>query len=165
MLSVGARFWFSRDMVTTPPLDAVTGVLHALQTRHLTPAVGGSGLLVALGLAEIAHDWDVTVDAADSAVITALNDAGMKYRDGTSRDGIYATRKRYVVDGGNHDVDLLVYFALRGPNGVVRLPNRVTGWWHGLPLADPGVWAQAYRLLNRPAKAEALEHWLAANRP
>jgi hypothetical protein len=134
--------------------------VDALTVHGLNPALGGSGLLVALGLADVARDWDVTVDGGNTAVIAALDDSGLKYRDGTVRDGIYATGRRYVVDGGGHDVDLLVNFALHAPTGAETLLTRVTGRWRGIPLADPAVWARAYRLLGRGAKAEALERWL-----
>ncbi|MBO0882449.1 MAG: hypothetical protein J2P17_19380 [Mycobacterium sp.] len=135
-------------------------MVQALTVHGLNPALGGSGLLVALGLADVAHDWDVTVDAPNTAVIAALADAALEYRDGTIREGIYATSRRYVIDGGSHDVDLLVNFALHTPTGIETLPTRVTGRWRGIPLADPAVWARAYRLLGRGAKAEALERWL-----
>jgi hypothetical protein len=138
----------------------VARVVEALTGHGLNPALGGSGLLVALGLDDVAHDWDVTVDATNTAVIAALGDAGLPYRDRTIRDGIYATSRRYVIDGGGHDVDLLVNFALRTPTGIATLPTRVTGQWCGIPLADPAVWARAYRLLGRGAKADALERWL-----
>lgn len=144
-----------------PPLDVVTAVIDALRADGLVAAVGGSGLLVALGLADVAHDWDVTVDAAPASVAAALGRGGLACRDRTERGGIYASAARYVVDGGDHQVDLLVNFALRGPDGVERLPTLVSGGWRGLPLADPAVWARAYRLLGRTPKAVALEQWLA----
>lgn len=135
-----------------------------MRAHGLVPALGGSGLLVALGLAETAHDWDVTVDAPVAAVDTALRLGGLSYTDATSGDALYATRRRYVIDGGDHQVDLLVGFALCGPAGVERLPTRVTGTWQGIPLADPVVWERAYTLLNRPEKAAALRRWLASGR-
>jgi hypothetical protein len=147
--------------VSVPPLAVVTAVIGALRADGLVAAVGGSGLLVALGLAEVARDWDVTVDASPASVEAALGRSGFAYRDGTERGGIYASAARYVVDGADHQVDLLVDFALLGPDGVERLPTLVTGGWHGLPLADPAVWARAYRLLGRTPKAVALERWLA----
>lgn len=139
-----------------PPLATVTAVVEALARAGLTPAVGGSGLLVALGLADLANDWDVTVDAGPEAVRAALRAAGLEFRDATSRADPYRTAQRLVVDGGDHDVDVLVGFALAGPRGTERLPVRVTGRWRGLPLADPAVWRRAYALLGRPEKAALL---------
>jgi hypothetical protein len=148
-------------LVSTPPLATLAHVIDVLERNGLTPALGGSGLLVGLGLADHANDWDVTVDAPNDAVAAALDEAGVGYRDATVRDDAYATGIRYVIDGGDHDIDLLVNFALRGPSGVEALPTRVTGRWQGLPLGDPAVWLRAYRLLGRPSRADVLERWLA----
>ncbi|WP_152360512.1 hypothetical protein [Microlunatus speluncae] len=144
-------------VVHTPPLGGVHRLVAVLQVASWRPALGGSGLLVALGLADTAADWDVTVDAPVESVIAALDRAGLAYRDETRSDGSYASDRRLVFDG---PIDLLINFALRGPDGVEQLPTRVTGCWRGLPLADPVVWARAYRLLGRDAKAELLEQTL-----
>lgn len=117
-------------------------------------------MLVALGLAEIAHDWDLTVDSPDSAVREVLDEGGYRFADGTGGDPLYATRRRFVIDGGDHSIDLLVGFALRSADEVVPLPSRATGSWKGLPLADPVVWEQAYTLLGRREKAAMLRQWL-----
>ena len=144
-------------VVQTPPLGGVHRLVAVLQLASWRPAIGGSALLVALGLAEGARDWDVTVDAPEEAVVAALDRAGLAYRDETRTDGIYASDRRLVLDG---PIDLMINFALRGPDGVERLPTRVSGCWRGLPLADPAVWARAYRLLGRDAKAALLEESL-----
>lgn len=149
-----------------PPTDVVTGVVRLLRAHGMEPALGGSGLLVALGLAETANDWDLTVDAPEDAVRAALDEGGFRFSDGTTRARPYATRRRFVVDGGDHAIDLLVGFALWSPEEeLISLPTRVTGWWKGLPLADPLVWERAYVLLGRPAKAALLRRWLADAAP
>ncbi len=135
-------------------------VVEVLQAEGMRPAIGGSGLLVALGLSDVANDWDLTLDAAPSTVTEALDRAGVQYSDGTYAGDRYGTGCRYVVDGGDHQVDVVVNFSLREASGVTALPARVTGEWRGLPLADPVVWARAYRLLDKPNKAELLERWL-----
>ncbi|MEU6115888.1 hypothetical protein ABZ840_15355 [Streptomyces sp. NPDC047117] len=144
----------------TPPVDVVMRVVRSLRARGMEPALGGSGLLVALGLTEIAHDWDLTVDSPEAAVREALDDGGFRFSDGTGGDPLYATRRRFIIDGGGHSIDLLVGFALRSADEVVPLPSQVTGSWRGLPLADPVVWERAYVLLGRPKKAAALRQWL-----
>lgn len=140
----------------TPPFGAVTRLVDALRSAGLTPALGGSGLLVALGLADTAHDWDLTVDAPEARVRAALDAGGFSYADRTSDTAPYATARRFVIAAGDHEIDLLLHFALHGPAGPEPLPTRVTGTWRGLPLADPVVWARAYDLLGRPEKAAAL---------
>ncbi|SDS45855.1 hypothetical protein [Microlunatus soli] len=138
----------------TPPLADALRVIIALREHGLEPAVGGSGLLLGLGLVHVAHDWDITVDAPVAHVLDALTIGGLAYRDETLTGGVYASDRRLVLDG---PVDLLVNFALHGPNGVEPMPSRVTAHWRGLPLADPTVWARAYRIMGRIDKAILLD--------
>lgn len=154
-------------MAVTPSTTAVKAVLAALAARGAPAAVGGSGLLAALGLVDRVRDWDVTTDADARLVRAALDDTGLPYRSAAVRDGLYATRERYVVAAADHEVDVIVGFAVRVPTPaadeteLVSFPTRVSGHWHDLPVADPAVWARAYRLIGRPARAELLERWLA----
>ncbi|MER6840388.1 hypothetical protein [Streptomyces platensis] len=149
----------------TPTTGVLRGVIRILRARGMEPALGGSGLLVALGLAEIAHDWDLTVDSPADAVREALGEGGFRFSDGTGGDRVYATRRRFVIDGGDHTIDLLVGFALRSTDEIVPLPTQVTGSWRGLPLADPVVWERAYILLGRSGKAALLRQWLSDEAP
>lgn len=139
---------------TTPPLGTLTRVIGGLRRYGLAPALGGSGLLVALGLSERANDWDLTVDAPDEAVVAALAEVAPGYREATLRTGAFAGEPRYVVDGGDHDIDVLVNFTLRGPGGPERLPTRVTGRWRGIPLGDPAIekWHRQSTSDTRPTR-------------
>jgi len=56
----------------TPALSVVAAVVDALQARGAVAAVGGSGLLAALGLVDSVRDWDVTTDAETQTVEAAL---------------------------------------------------------------------------------------------
>jgi hypothetical protein len=147
--------------VAKPRTQVLQAVLAALSSAGIVAAVGGSGLLAALGLASRVRDWDITTDASPQAVKAALATAGIPYILQPSRDGIYATRARLCVDGGDHDIDIIVRFAIRTGETIHEFPTRITGDWLGLPLADPAVWAQAYRLMGRPGPAAALDAWLA----
>jgi len=144
-----------------PDVTTVRGVLAALSGASLVAAVGGSGLLAALGLVDHARDWDVTTDADPRLVEAALAVARIPFTRGPSGDGRFATCARLCVDGGDHDIDVIVGLALRVGESVERLPTRITGCWLGLPLADPAVWARAYRLMGRPGPADLLDTWLA----
>ena len=145
-------------------LDVVRAVADALAARSIQVALGGSGLLAALGLADQVRDWDLTTDAEPAEVAGALTAAGLAYSRASSGDGPYATRARLCVDAGDHQVDLIIGFAVRTADGRVQpLPTRVTGWWQGLPLGDPAVWATGYRLIGRAERAAALDRWLAAH--
>jgi hypothetical protein len=46
-----------------PPLEPLRAVLARLEAAGVPHALGGSGLLAALGLVERVNDWDVTCDA------------------------------------------------------------------------------------------------------
>lgn len=154
-------------MVITPPTTAVSRVLSALSARGVEAAIGGSGLLAALGLVDRVRDWDVTTDASEDLVRAALDDTGLPYLSAAVRDGIYATRERYVVTAADHEVDVIVGFAVHGStteDAVVPFPTTITGHWRGLPLADPAVWAVAYRLIGRADRAAVLERWLRDHR-
>lgn len=148
-----------------PPLRAVRQVVAALEQRRLVVAVGGSGLLAALGLVERVGDWDLTTDAPTPLVSESLSGTGLPFRTATVRDGAFGTRERFVVEGGDHEIDVLVGFALSDGDRLVPLPTRVTRRWQGLPIGDPEVWLRAYRLLGRDEKARRLERWLAGSSP
>lgn len=148
--------------VDKPRADVVRSVLAALNDGGITAAVGGSGLLAALGLAARVRDWDITTDADPQAVRDALTAHHLGYTLQPSGDPPFATACRLRVDGGDHEVDVIVGFALRDGDEIVALPTRVTGSWCGLPLGDPSVWVVAYRLMARPHVADLLDAWLTA---
>ena len=144
----------------TPPLASAVAVVEALQALGATAAVGGSGLLAALGLVERVRDWDVTTDVDRATVEAALRSTRLPFAPAVVGDGVHATRGRYLVSGDDVEVDVLVGFALRDGREVVQLPTRVTRIWRGLPMADPSVWLRAYRLLGRHDRADLLQEWL-----
>jgi len=144
----------------TPPLLVVEAVLDAIHGHGAVAAVGGSGLLAALGLVDRVRDWDVTTDAPTETVEAALQASGLPAGPAPAGEGSYATRARFVVRGVDHNIDVLIGFALRDNKGnAVPLPTRVTRIWRGLPIADPEVWLRAYRLLQRHDRADLLQHW------
>jgi hypothetical protein len=144
----------------TPPLTVVTAVIAALQAHGVVAAVGGSGLLAALGLINQVRDWDVSCDAPTETVEAALHSTGLRYTRAVAGDGQHATRARFAVVAEDHEVDVLVGFAIRDGGHVIPLPTRVTSRWRGLPMADPTVWLTAYRLLGRHQRADCLDAWL-----
>lgn len=147
----------------TPPLGFVLRVVAALRAHGADAAVGGSGLLAALGLVDDVRDWDLTTDAETATVQSALNSIGVEYATAPSSDGPYGTRAHFTIAAPDHDVDVLVGFALREGDDYVQLPSRVTRTWHGLPMADPVVWLEAYRLLGRTQRVDVLQRWMDEN--
>jgi hypothetical protein len=139
-----------------PDSTVVRRILDCFENHALVGAIGGSGLLAALGLTRLVHDWDITTDGAPSRVEAALIEAGFPYRSGTTGVGNFATTALYVVDATTHEVDVIVGFAVRSEGRRIELPTRVTGSWRGLPIADPTVWEQAYRMMGETSKADLL---------
>jgi len=133
----------------TPPLAPLRAVLERLDGAGIACAIGGSALLVSLGLARAARDWDVTTDAA----IETLDErfAGVPHeRFGAS--GIHADHK-LVFEGGA--VELIARFAFVTDAGVCRIPTAVAARWNGLPMGSPEAWAVAYALLARDPREGA----------
>jgi hypothetical protein len=149
-----------RARLDRPALDVVQRTVALLAEDGILAALGGSGLLAALGLSDQVRDWDLTTDAHPALVRAALTRAKVRFSSAAAGEGGFATQARFRVDGGDHDVDLIVGFALRSGAEVVTLPTRVTGQWCGLPLGDPEVWALAYRLMGRHRQAAILRTYL-----
>jgi hypothetical protein len=147
-------------VVEIPDRDVVRRVLRTLEDDGMVAAIGGSGLLAALGLADVVNDWDVTVDAPTSMVAGALKTAGVSFQEAPVGSGVYATAARFVVDGADHQVDVIVGFAVLVDGTRIELPTRITGRWRDLPLADPVVWERAYRFIGQTSKADLLARWL-----
>lgn len=139
-----------------PPIEPLRSLLRRLEDASIEAALGGSGLLHALGLVERVNDWDLTTDAAPDLVRAALE--GLPWEDRTGGQG-YETAGRFVIQAGEHEIDLICRFAIAGEQGVCRLPTIVTGHWQGLPQGSLEVWAAAYWIMERTPKAElALGH-------
>lgn len=148
------------DRPGVPSRIFVRKVVEALQDAGLEPAIGGSGLIAALGLTTSVRDWDVTVDATEAAVEDAMDRAGITYVRRAAGDGPHATRARYLIDAVDHEIDLMVGFAVRTADGVVPISTRVTRQWRSLPVGDPHSWAFAYEAIGRVDKAQLLNTWL-----
>jgi hypothetical protein len=142
-----------------PPLEPARRVAATLECQGIACALGGSGLLVALGLAERARDWDFTTDAPLERVSEALRAFPA---ESMGPNGIHADHK-LMLEGGS--VEVIVGFSFRSEGRVIRMPTIVTGRWNDLPLGSPEVWAVAYELLERPAKSALLFDWIGRRDP
>ena len=139
----------------------VLPVVEQLRRNGVVVALGGSGLLKSLGLVEGVRDWDLTSDAPWEQVEPAL--AGLDWRPAPCGDGPFASQYRIAIAAGDKEIDLMGEFAIRTEAGVVALPTVVCSQWQGLPVGSPEVWAVAYRLMERHAKADLLSGWLREN--
>jgi hypothetical protein len=140
-----------------PPLEPLRGTVDRLERAGVVVALGGSGLLAALGLTDSVGDWDLTTDAGLDRVRAALAGEGITH---TGPDELHADRKLTLAGG---TVEVIVGLAFHTRRGLVRIPTWVCGRWRGLPIGSPEAWAVAYHLLGRAAKSEALFAHLAAH--
>jgi len=136
-------------MTGLPPPEPLRDVLERLDGAGIACAVGGSALLVSLGLAREARDWDLTTDAPIET-LDGLFDGVPHERFGTS--GVHADHKLVFAGGA---VELIARFAFRADGGVVRIPTVVASRWNGLPMGSPEAWAVAYALLSRDPREGA----------
>ncbi len=143
--------------IATPPLAGAHEIVARLERAGITVALGGSGLLAALGLATTVHDWDLTTDAAREDVEAALEGIEWDYK---GSDELHADEKLMVP---SLELEIIRGFAFFTPDGIVRIPTVVTRRWAGLPVGSPVAWAVAYGLLGREPKCEALCAWLERN--
>jgi hypothetical protein len=140
--------------VATPSVGALQRVAAALQAGGADVALGGSGLLYSLGLGDSVRDWDLTTDTPWQQVESALS--GFEWQLAPFGDGDYRSRFRVSVRVGAAEIDLIGRFAV----GDVHLPTIPSGEWNGVPVGAPEVWAVAYRLIGRHAKADLLHGWV-----
>ena len=153
--STGNRGPFMFHLKLAPPLEPLLEAVRRLENAGLVVALGGSGLLGALGLATEAHDWDLTTDSAPDDVAAPLSGIEIE-RFGPS--GIHADHKLRLEGGA---VEIICGFSIRSGASVVCIPTVVSARADGIPLGSPEAWAAAYALLGRAEKAECLMRWLA----
>jgi hypothetical protein len=132
-------------------------VVRRLEEGAMVVALGGSGLLGALGLGIEARDWDLTTDSAIDEVEARLVGFEVE-RFGPS--GLHADHKLRVAGGA---IEIICGFAIHAGQGIVRIPTAVHARALGVPLGSPEAWAVAYALLGRKEKSERLMKWLAAH--
>ncbi|MFK7692427.1 hypothetical protein [Paenibacillus sp. HJGM_3] len=138
------------------PLQAVTSRLHAAGIGY---ALGGSGLLYALGLTDKVRDWDLTTSAPVQAVQAALLD--LPVQTIVSGDYPFASDYKLLVHETDPQVELIGGFAIHSPAGLCRIPPLLGGAvWNGITLGSPEVWYVAYALMGRRPRAELLLHYM-----
>lgn len=146
---------FMYHVKSSPPLALLRGFVERLERSGLTVALGGSGLLAALGLDDTVRDWDLTCDDPLDRVVAALDGEPFVHH---GSDALHADQKLALADA---TVEVILGFAFHVEGAVVRIPTIVSARVEGIPLASPECWAVAYGLLGRPAKSDALFDHLA----
>jgi hypothetical protein len=143
-------------MKSAPPLEPLATLVARLERAGIVTALGGSGLLAALGLTDHVRDWDLTTDTPLDVVTRALGETPFEHK---GSDALHADQK-LMLEGGT--IEIILGFAFHTDGGVVHIPTVVTSRWQGIPLGSPEGWAVAYALLGRAAKSEALLAHLAS---
>jgi hypothetical protein len=147
-----------RHLVSAPPFALLGSAIERLERAGIPVALGGSGLLAALGLANRVGDWDLTTDRPAEEVTAALSgEASLLPGTLSGHDALHADHKLAFAEGV---LEIILGFAFFTPAGVVRIPTRVHERRDGLPLASPEGWAVAYHLLGREEKSRALFQYL-----
>ncbi len=146
--------------VHTPSLLALFEVAHRLKRGGVKFALGGSGLLHALGLCDLVYDWDITTESSWEQVEACIK--GLEY-ERIPPSGIYATEHFCKINLHGSSVDLMRKFAIRqGDQAPHPISTIVTGYWRGIPLGSPREWSEAYRLMGRNAKADLLAKYMSS---
>jgi hypothetical protein len=123
-------------------------------------ALGGSGLMYAIGLTQEVHDWDLTTDEPWSKIEPLLKGFDYQYLEA---DEFYATTYRCKFKVGSSNIDLMGHFSIKTQAGIHHVPTTVTQHWQGVPLGDPEAWAHAYKLMGRSEKSKLLFDWVRSN--
>ena len=143
----------------TPSIDDLITVSKIFKNVGLEFALGGSGLMHALGLTVTVHDWDLTTDEPWNKVEPLLRNFDFRYLEA---DEFYATKYRCKFKVGNSNIDLMGGFAIKTDAGIHHVATEITGQWQGVPMGSPEAWALAYKLMGRSEKAEMLSNWVNA---
>lgn len=143
------------DLAAHPPLGVVQA-LHADLAARGRVVLGGSALLYALGLVEQVGDWDLVTDVPAGQVAQVLAARGLAAERVADDSPRFATAALFRVEAGDHQIDVLVDFAIRDGGSVTAIPPRPWHTWNAMSLARPEDWELAYRLMGRVAKADLL---------
>ncbi len=135
--------------------SAIYPVVDRLRKHRIRFALGGSGMLHAMGLVQVVNDWDLSVECKKEELLQALH--GLDWEELGCGTAPFASGYRISIPSLNADV--IGNFAMQTELGKVELPVRV-GWeWEGIPVSAPEVWFVAYSLMGREEKAALiLEH-------
>ena len=144
-------------MIATPPLAPLLAIVARLEAAGIRCALGGSGLLAALGLTDTVHDWDLTADAPLERLVPLARDWPFET---AGSSGVHADAKLMFP---RQAIEVIARFAFHGPRGVIRIPTVTAGRWRGVPLASAEAWLVAYDLLERAAKRDLLLDHLRAH--
>ncbi|MDR6551599.1 hypothetical protein [Paenibacillus qinlingensis] len=139
-------------------MRSLTAVTQKLDQAGIRYSLGGSGLLLSLGLIDTVGDWDVMVEAPKVQVLHALQHNRIEEK--ISGDYPFATQYKLVVLSDTPEVEIISGLAIHTDKGLCRLPSTPCATWNGIQIGSPEVWYIAYALMNRTVKAALLLAYL-----
>lgn len=125
-------------------LSDLIGVSKQLTEAGIVHALGGTGLLFALGFQVCPRDWDLLTDAPVKRVAPALSGWTME-QAGPSAD--FPSDYLIRLQAHQSRIEIIGRFAIASGDGVLRIPTRVAGTFRGIPLGHPADWILAYRAI------------------
>ncbi|NQX61200.1 hypothetical protein [Paenibacillus qinlingensis] len=141
-----------------PDIKNLVAVTQTLEHAGICYSLGGSGLMLSLGLTNTVGDWDVMVDAPKEQVKSALQHEHIE--EITSGDYPFGTAYKLVIHSQAPQVELIGRLSIYTDEGLCRLPSIPSTIWNGIHVGSPEVWYVAYALMNRSAKAAILLSYL-----
>jgi hypothetical protein len=139
-------------------LTSLSALTKKLEQSGVSYSLGGSGLLVSLGLTNAVGDWDVVTDAPKDKVLAALEN--YEVEDLACGDHPFGTEFKLVIRQMEPPVEIIGGLAIHSAKGLCRLPATAVSLWNGIQMGSPEVWYVAYALMNRGAKADLLLAYL-----
>lgn len=133
-------------------------VTRQLELGGIDYVIGGSGMLLGLGLTDTVGDWDIMTEASEKEIRAALAAYTIVDADGPS--DLYRSAYKLRLEEVEPEVEIIGGFAVRTQRGICRLPALPGTGGGDLRIASPEIWFAAYTLMGRTAKAERLEVYL-----
>lgn len=141
--------------MNTPSLAAILEISERFKAGKINFALGGSGLLYALGLIDEVNDWDLTTNEDFLKVSESL--IGLEYTK-VEHSNIFKSDFLLKLTLQNSNIDIIGNFKLALPNGDLhKVSCRISGYWNNIPLADPNEWLNAYQIMGMENKASKLK--------
>lgn len=148
----------TEDM-SIPPSGTVRTIQSSLGQAGIPSVVGGSALLASLGFTTRVHDWDLITDGDPEEVQRVIDALGLPYQQ-KAPSGIFRSAAAFTVEVDDHQVDVVVRFALESSGAIVPIPAEPGEEWNGLLMARPEEWLLAYSLMGRTEQAAQLARYL-----